>query len=137
MIWDIMVAKLLDANLDLEAGVSLFVETMPSDVTVGVMLRSPLSGVRIDQYLPGYYKPVLQVIVRHTDPVLGETLAGKVNDALTIAGEESYPQNADRGAVQLKLFCPRELPIRFPRMDGGTVEWSTSFLSAFTLKRRQ
>lgn len=132
MIWDIVEAKLITANLGV-AGMSLFEEEMPAECSVGVMLRSPLSGIRIDQFIPHYYKPLLQVIVRHTDPVVGALIAQDVADTLTIVSEEFYPATADRGRVNLKVFRLRELPIRFPRLDGKSIEWSLNFITAFGL----
>lgn len=132
MIWDIIEAKLSAANLA-TPGVNLFRQTLPAALNNGIMLRAPLEGIHVDMYLPGYYKPQLQVIVRHTDPVAGGLLAKKIQKALTTTNVERYPPTADRGQVQISLFYPRTLPIEYPLLDGKTREWSLNFNTAFTL----
>lgn len=134
MIWDILEKKLADAGIASEAAGNYYFNEMPGDVKVGVMLRSPLSGIKFDPHLPGYYTPVLQVIVRHVDPVEGEKMAYDVVNALRIVGTETYPATEARGSVHLKAFFPRELPIRYPRQEGGTIEWSINFRTAFSVQ---
>lgn len=131
MIYDILEQKLVNAGLGV-IGVSLFRGDMPATVTRGMMFRMPLSGVRIDPYLPGYHKPVLQLIVRHVDPVIGDLLAANCEKALTIKGAESFGATAEHGAGELKIFYARELPIRFPRLPGNILEWSINFVTAFS-----
>lgn len=133
MIWDILEAKIVDAGLG-QPGVSLFRGFMPSDVRVGVMFRHPLQGVRINPYIPGFYRPTLQAIVRHHDPVAGSLLAGQVMKKLTVQGRENHPATAERGAVLISMFYPRELPIQFPRLDGNGIEWSINFITAFSIE---
>lgn len=134
MIWDIIEQKLTAAGIASEEDGTLFIDEMPADVRVGVMLKSPLTGVRVDECLPGYYKPRLQVIVRHTDPVEGAEKAKAVVAALTAAGVEHYPATTERGAVQINRFYPDALPIRYPRLDGDTIEWSCNFNTSFSIQ---
>lgn len=133
MIWDILQKKIEDAGIASEAAETLYLNEMPGDLKEGVMMRAPLSGVRIDPFIPGFYKPTLQFIVRHTRAVEGEKMAYRLMNALKIQAEETYPATDERGQVQLKVFFPRELPIQYPRLDGGTIEWSLNFTTAFTL----
>ncbi|RWB95534.1 MAG: hypothetical protein EOQ56_27680 [Mesorhizobium sp.] len=132
MIWDILLTKITDAGLAVE-NENLFLNTIPAEVNLAVMLKAPLTGVVIDPYLPGYYKPSIQAIVRHTDPVEGEAMASQLSRTLTIAGPEFYPANGSRGAVKLSLFYPRTLPIMYPRQDGNSFEWSINFNTAFAV----
>lgn len=134
MIWDILETKLADAGIASEADGNYFFNEMPADVKIGVMVRSPLSGIKTDPHLPGYYTPTLQVIVRHIDPVDGEKMAYDVINALRIEAPELHPETAERGAVHLKVFYPRELPIRFPRLEGGSIEWSVNFRTAYSVE---
>lgn len=133
MIWDIIQKKIENAGIASEADGNLFLDEMPGDVTIAVMMKSPLSGIRIDGYIPGYYTPTLQLIVRHTDPVEGLKIANRVIEVLKVETPELHVATADRGEVQINRFYPRELPIRYPRLDGGTIEWSINFLTSFTL----
>lgn len=133
MIWDILREKIVTAGLAV-AGQTLFLDEMASDVSIGVMLKSPLSGIDVDHNLPNYYKPNLQVIVRHNDPVDGDRLANQVLAALTVETPEHYAANAERGAVQINMFVPRKLPIRYPRLTGGGIEWSLQFITSFSIQ---
>lgn len=132
MIWDIMADKLVAANLGV-IGQSIFVDEMPGDVTQGVMFKTPLQGIAVDPNIKGLYKPNLQVIVRHTDPLLGARLADQVKDALTVEGPQEFTATADRKAILLHRFYPSQLPIRFPRLDGNGLEWSLNFFAAFAV----
>lgn len=134
MIWDILEAKIEQAGLGV-AGQTLFRNTMPHDAPVCIMLRAPLSGIKIDHYLPGYYKPLIQAIVRHHDPVDGSRLAQAVSDTLEVSTEELHPATAERGRVRIIKFLPRELPIQYPRLDGNGIEWSLNFETAFNVHR--
>ncbi|WP_276122563.1 minor capsid protein [Pararhizobium qamdonense] len=133
MIWDIIVKKIEDAGLG-EEGVTLFRSTIPADKTVAIGLFEPLDGIRVDPHLPHFYKPNLKVIVRHNKISVGRKLANAVMGLLTVTGEEVYEANDERGAVHLKVFYPKSLPIQFPAASGNATEWSLNFQTAFTLK---
>lgn len=133
MIWDIIIDKLVAADLA-TPGTNLFINEMAPDVSVGIMLKSPLQGIDVDHYLPNYYTPNLQAIIRHTDPVDGDILANRVIAALRVEQPEHYPPTTERGKAKINLFLPRHLPIRFPRLDGKTIEWSVNFQTSFTFE---
>lgn len=133
MIWDILEKKISDAGLAV-VGETLFRFTMSPEYSIGVMLKQPLIGVANDPYMPGWHRPVLQVVVRHNDPVEGEALALAVQQTLRVDGPEQHPATSTRGAVQISLFFPREYPIQFPRQDGRTIEWSLNFVTAFSIQ---
>lgn len=135
MIWDIIETKLQTAGLTVPK-VSCFREFMPAQVAQGVMMRSPLSGINVDPYMPGYHKTRLQLIVRHVDPQQGQLFASRIADALHVEGSERYGANAERGPVEIKLFRLDQLPIFFPRLDGNGYEWSLNFETAFVLGRQ-
>lgn len=133
MIWDIIADKIEGAGLAV-AGESLFLQAFPADVTEGVGLFEPLGGVVIDPYIPGFYKPELRVIVRSTSIARGSELANAVMEVLTVKQEEKYPLADGRGPVSLKVFYPKNLPIRFPALDGKAFEWSLNFRTAFSIQ---
>ncbi|WP_062120534.1 minor capsid protein [Aureimonas sp. AU40] len=132
MIFDILRDKLVAAELGIP-GKTLFLNAMPGDVAIGIMLKSPIQGIRIDHELPGYYDPSLQVIVRHGDPVKGAALADQVQRCLTVDKRERHDATAERGAVQINQFLPAHTPIQFPRMNGGGIEWSLNFRTSFAI----
>lgn len=132
MIWDILEKKITDAGLGI-AGQTLFRHSMPAEVSRGIMFKNPLVGIVVDPHIPGFHKPDLQCIIRHPDVYEGDTLAEQVQALLTIAGPESYPATAERGAVTLKIFEPKTLPIQYPRLKGNGIEWSLNFITAFNI----
>jgi hypothetical protein len=130
MIFDIMEKKITDAGLG-EAGVSLFRSFMPSECTIGVMTRVPLEGLPVDPHMLTRYKGRMQIITRHTDPVLGAKLASGVAKALTVWSLEYHSPSSERGKATISLFIPETLPIQFPRLEGDGIEWSQHFKTVF------
>lgn len=130
MIYDIIEEKLAQIE-GIEPGVSLFRNQMPSEIPMAVMVAGPLSGVSVDPYIRGWFKPDVQIVVRHPDPVDGMKLATLISDTLTFEGEVKYPANDERPEVKLSLFYPKTLPIQFPRLEGNEYEFSQHFVTAF------
>jgi hypothetical protein len=131
MIFDILEQKIQDAGLAV-AGQTLFRNNMPADVMIGVMTRVPLEGLQVDANMPGRHKGRMQVITRHTDPVLGAKLSADVTKVLQVQAMERYDATAERGRASISLFYPETLPIQFPRLDGGGLEFSQHFKVVFT-----
>lgn len=130
MIWDIISKKIEDAGLA-TTGENLFLDEMLSQVVVGIMIKSPLAGIRLDHHLPGYYTPDIQLIVRHNDAIEGARMAATLMKTLTVHSPEKYEATSDRGAAQVNLFLPKTLPIRYPRLTGDLIEWSCNFQTSF------
>lgn len=133
MIWDIIEQKIEFAGLAV-AGESLFLKAFPADTVVGIGMFEPLTGISISPYKPGIYQPELRLIVRHNNGDEGEALANALMKLLTVEAEERYPATATRGAVSLKVFYPKNMPIQFPALDGMTTEWSLNFQTAFGIE---
>lgn len=132
MIYDILEQKLMTSGF--VPGVSLFRHNMPGPVEIGVLIREPLSGIKVDHETPNYYRGRLQVITRHVDPVLGRQMAHLVQDTLKVDSLESYSASAERGKAHITYFWPDTLPVQFPRLEGNGYEWSQHFLAAFGFK---
>ncbi|MDE4297088.1 minor capsid protein [Phaeobacter gallaeciensis] len=132
MIFDILEQKIVDAGLGV-AGESLFRQFMPAETLIGIYSREPLDGIPFDPYMPGRYRGRIQIITRHTDPVLGKKLAQDVQKVLTVWSPEDYEPNAERGAASISLFIPETLPIQFPRLEGDGIEWSQHFKTVFVV----
>lgn len=132
MIYDVLEKKIEAAGLGVVSQ-TVFREAMPPGVKVGILFRSPLGGINIDPYIPGWYKPRLQVIVRHTDSELGTQMANDVIKALRVESPE-FHDSPEIGRVQIAVFTPLQLPIQFPRSDGNGIEWSINFTTAFAFK---
>lgn len=130
MIHDILETK-LQQRLQLVIGQTLFRTHIPADVSIAVMTRLPLNGVKFDEYKPGRFRGEMQVVTRHSDPTQGDALALSVQRALRLEHREEYPATALRGRVVMDRFYPVTLPVTFPRLDGGGYEWSQNFRFVF------
>lgn len=130
MIYDILEKKLTDTGL-VTAGVSLFRDYMPAECEIGVMIRTPLTGIKIDPHIEGWHKTTMQVITRHVDPVEGATMAANVCKLLIVQAPETYEASAERGRAHINVFYPSTLPIRYPRLEGNGLEFSQHFTAAF------
>lgn len=133
MIYDILEKKLADRGLVIP-GDSLFRHFMPADCEIGVMIRTPLTGIRIDPFIEGWHKTELQVITRHVDPVEGDRMANEVSRILLVESPEIYEASEERGPAHLNLFYPVTLPIQYPRLEGNGLEFSQHFKAAFGFK---
>lgn len=129
---DVLAAALADADLGV-VGETIFQEHMPSGVDEGILLKIPLGGTPMDHELPGYYRGQLQVIVRSTSHETGESLSRQVMDLLTTQETRDYTDEDDEFAMRVNLMLPDTLPLRFPRSDGGYIEWSINFDCSFVL----
>lgn len=129
MIYDILEEKLTSAGFT--PGENLFRNFMPADVEVGVMTRSPLTGININPTIPGWYRTKIQIITRHRDVVAGLDMATKVAKVLNVEFIETHPATAERGEAHISLFYPDTLPIQFPQLDGNGYEISQHFTTAF------
>ena len=111
----------------------MFRSYMPAEISIGVMMRVPLTGIPIDPYIPNHYKGQMQIIIRHREPALGIAMANEVQKLLKVESREFYPANQERGEVNLDIFIPETLPISFPRLNGNGHEWSQHFRCVFTM----
>jgi hypothetical protein len=129
VIYDILEAKLIAQGFT--AGETLWRNYMPADVTIGVLIKAPLSGVPIDPYITGWHRTGMQVVTRHIDPVEGMKMALAAGRILHVVGYEAYPASEERGQAHINLFQARHLPIQFPRLEGNGYEFSQNFEAAF------
>lgn len=133
MIYDILEEKLQRSFL-LVPGESLFRNYMPPEVTIGAMTKVPLQGIELDDCIENYYRGDMQVITRHINPVDGEKLANDIARVLRVNAPEFHDPSIERGRAEIKLFRPRTLPIRFPRLEGNGFEWSQTFQTIFAFE---
>jgi hypothetical protein len=103
-------------------GTTLFIHMLPTETGNAILLRSPLSGTRINHELPGYYRSEFQLIVRTpaADYEAGQALVSQVVAALTLTDTQIGPQFFN--------YCrPRTQPITFPLSKGNLLEISLTF----------
>lgn len=129
-----IIGKYLEDKGIATMGDDLFRNEMSSDVNEGVLLKTPLTGVPIDHYLPGFYRGRLQVIVRARTNEVGQGWADEILAALTIKQDTEFndPDTGDK-VMLVHHILPETLPIRYPRSDSNHIEWSLNFLTCFVI----
>lgn len=101
-------------------GSSLFINFMPFECKTGILLRTPLSGTRVDYELPGYFKCDAVVVVRAPEYMAALTLMQDVMKSLTIYEQEM-------GDIYMRYIRPASLPVSFPVSDGQFYEVQVRF----------
>lgn len=101
-------------------GKTIFINMLPIDVSLGVLLRNDLNGTDIDYELPGYSKARFQAIVRAPGYPQGEALMEKLTAALTL-------NNTTIGQYRFNYMRPRTEPVVFPLSEGNLLEFSVYF----------
>lgn len=101
-------------------GSTLFINFMPFECKQGILLRTPLTGTRIDHELPGYFKCEVMVITRAPEYTAALSLMQEVMSALTI-----YEEQMDD--IYMKYIRPETLPVSFPVSDGQFYEVQVRF----------
>lgn len=105
---------------------TLFLEMMPAEAELAVLLRSPITGTKIDYELPGYFRTEFQVIVRTVGYPDGEALMKRVVTKLTM-------DNTVVGTQSFQYCRPRFLPVAFPLSRGNLVEHTVTFDCCFVV----
>lgn len=118
-------ADLLEQKTIGKKAETIFLNMMPAECKLGILLRSPLTGTRIDHELPGYYKTKFQVIVRTPDYVKGEELIKKTVEALTIKNDTQV------GGMLVRYMRPCHKPVPYPLSGGGFIEFNVSMETVF------
>lgn len=108
----------------------IFADEMQAQVTTGILIRSPLTGIPIDPELPNYFRGSIQVIVRSPKHELGETMSKALLDGLTIYNAPLLDENFK--GMRIKRMVPKTLPIVYRRSDGNGKEWSINFDVVYT-----
>lgn len=101
-------------------GKNIYINMLPIDVSLAVLLRNSLTGTEIDYELRGYSKTHFQAIVRAPSYPQGEALMNKLTAALTLSDTtvDTYHFN----------YCrPRTEPVVFPLSEGNLLEFSVYF----------
>jgi hypothetical protein len=107
-------------------GETLFVNMLPISTEFGTLLRSPLTGTKINHELPGFFQADFQVVVRApaSQYAAGEALIEQVVQALTM--NERQVEN------QFFNYCrPRTEPAVFPLSKGNLLEFAVQMDCCF------
>jgi len=108
------------------SAVSIYINMMPAEAELAILLRTPLSGTRIDYELPGYYRTEFQVIVRGRSYAAASDLMARVLESLTFLVETQLD------SIAIKHCRPRTEPVPFPLSKGNLLEFNVMFDIAFT-----
>jgi hypothetical protein len=99
-----------------QQGASIFINHMPVDM-LGVLLRDPFGGLRLDHELPGFRKGSFQLIVRDKTMAAAQAKMTAAIAAIATELEQDYPQG-----VKVKYVRQRHDPIAFPVTAGNLQE---------------
>lgn len=105
-------------------GENIFINMIPAERPVCIMVRNKLQGTLIDYELPGFYKTRFQLIVRAGDYVTGDKLISEVCDALTLTERQI-------GDMFVRYMRPVTMPVVFPLSKGNLLEFTNDFDIAF------
>jgi hypothetical protein len=119
-------AELIEAAGLGEAGVDLYVGTIPADVHEGVMLRDPLTGAKFDEGMDNFVRLEFQVIVRSADPEAAYNKALAIAKVLTV-------DRVERPDIFVLKLRPCTLPVAYPKGDADEIETSFRVSAAFAL----
>jgi hypothetical protein len=108
-------AKLLESFGEGEIGVSIFVNAMPHDIPIGIMLRDPLHGAEIDGGQPDFFGHEFQIIVNDGDPERAYDIAKRASEVLKV-------RDLQADGVFIREMYPLTLPAPYPRMDNDKIE---------------
>ena len=98
----------------------IFVDTLPSDSSTGTVLRSSISGDKIDYELPGFMKATFRLIVRAANHAVGQEMLQKATDSLYIE------QPTVVGNMNVRICRPITSPMVFPLSNGNLREFSVN-----------
>jgi hypothetical protein len=122
------IARVIEDAGIARAGTNLFLNLFPSEVETGILLRSPLTGTKIDYELPEFRKASFQAIVRTQaqNYSQGDTLSRAVFSVLTF-------EDTQLDAIYIKYVRPRHEPVSFRGSPGNNIEFSINFDICFVV----
>lgn len=100
--------------------VPVFYNFIPEDVTVAIMIDTPIPGFEIDPELPGYFNDIIEVVLRHSDPKAGIDLCRGAMKVLNVVNQRF-------GDYHFNYVRPISEPTAFPLSKGGLREFAVRF----------
>lgn len=102
----------------------VFMHYMPPELTRGVLILTGAGGAVLDQYIQGYKKARLQVIVRETEFTSGYDLSKQI---MAILSKSRLVENP----AYILQINPLHDPMAFPRSPGGFIEFSVNYETVY------
>lgn len=119
------VVDILESAGVAQTGDSLFINFMPTD-RMGILLRDPFGGTKIDHELPGYRATSFMLVVRHSEYTTAETLMKDAVTALTMEGKVA-------GGMKINYMRPRTEPLVYQPSPANNVEMITNIDCSYVL----
>jgi len=110
------IAERIEAQSVATRGRDLFLNLMPGEIPVGLLLKEPFGGTEIDHELPGYRKASFQIISRSEDYAEAKELIEQAVEALTMVDTALTD-------MQVHYMRPRHEPFTFPLTVGNRLEF--------------
>lgn len=107
-------------------GKTLFIHHMPETCAKGVVLRTPLDGIPVNNYLPDYYQGKFQVIIRDKTHASGQPRADALFDLLEMYNRD-FLDKKGKLVMRIVQSYPCTKPIVYPRSPDNLIEWSITF----------
>lgn len=108
-------------------GTDLFINMLPAECNNGVLLRSPLTGVAVNYYLPGFHKGRFQIIARAHQYSDAYNTMDKALKELTIKTDTQLDD------MLIRYSRPEHLPVAFPLSNGNFIEFNVWMSICFNL----
>lgn len=119
-----LVELLQESIPSLKSGVSLFINQMPTDVVLGLLLKDSFAGTEIDGYVPDMRRCRFQLAAR-----------GKTHASVKSLIEEAVAVLTMRGVtlpgMEVKSIRPLTEPIPYQSSIGNYVEFSVNFSAIY------
>lgn len=108
----------------LTLGTTLFINSMPSTVEKGALIKEGYAGGEIDGYIPNLRKARFQIVVRgpESDYNNSKKLSVLISNALKIDQHTQVPDG-----IYIKTCRPLNEPISYQVSNGGLVEFSVNY----------
>lgn len=118
-------AEYLEDNIDcLVQGKTLFVNQMPVDIPLGLLLKDSFAGIEIDGEIPNLRRGRFQMAVRGRDYATVKQLAEDASALLTL-------RNKLLPGMDVKIIRPLNEPVSYQTSVGGNSEFSVNFSAVY------
>jgi len=116
-------AEYLEANISgtsLKQGSNLFINQMPLDVTLGVLLKNTYAGIKIDPYITGLRSGKVNLVVRGFNHGQVRALVFEAINLLILDGVRLSDE------VHVHVMRPESEPLTYATSQANQIEMSVN-----------